>query len=108
MTETEPPETEPLETVSFEDLVEVPDTLYEEPVHERVCIAVQPTGKVASGEERLYIIPENQDSILFKAYRWVTVCSPFQYRVADLIFPMSFGRTGSPIPAALTVASQNR
>lgn len=63
-TETEPPETEPLETVSFEDLVEVPDTLYEQPVHERVCIAVQPTGKVASGEERLYIIPENQGELL--------------------------------------------
>ena len=63
-TETKPIETEPLETVSFEDLVEVPDTLYEEPVHGRVCIAVQPTGKVASGEEELYIIPENQEALL--------------------------------------------
>lgn len=63
-TETEPPETDPLETESIEDLIEVPDTLYEEPVHGRVCIAVQPTGKVASGEERLYIIPENQGALL--------------------------------------------
>ena len=57
-------ETESTETVSIEDLVEVPDTLYEEPVHGRVCIAVRPTGKVASGEEKLYIIPENQGALL--------------------------------------------
>ena len=85
--ETEPFETDPLETLSFEDLVEVPDTLYEEPVYERVCIAVQPDGMVASGEERLYIIPENQGELL--KYYWAATDTAHTYAQQDSGDPLT-------------------
>ena len=44
--------------------VNIPEMLHEQPDPDKVCIAVQPTGLVSEGGAYLYIIPEDQATLL--------------------------------------------
>ncbi len=59
-------ETEPTEATLPESVIVLPGSgiLYEKADQNKICIAVQPTGMVFAGDEHLYIIPEDQVTLL--------------------------------------------
>lgn len=59
-------ETQPLETETPDDAPpeNLPEVFAKEPDDNKVCIAVQPTGLVSEGGAYLYIIPEDQATLL--------------------------------------------
>jgi len=66
-TETEPTETEPTKTTPTGPALVLPSSveLCQDKDENKLCIAVQPNGMVNSGEEYLYIIPEQQEDLLW-------------------------------------------
>ena len=65
--ETHPTETESTETMPSGPVIVLPSSveLHQNRDENKLCIAVQPNGMVDSGEEYLYIIPEQQEALLW-------------------------------------------
>ena len=65
--ETHPTETESTETMPSGPVIVLPSSveLHQNRDENKLCIAVQPNGMVDSGEEYLYIIPEQQEAMLW-------------------------------------------
>lgn len=57
------------------------DALYENYMSSKICIAVWPTGVVNSGDEILYIIPENQEEFLAAWEKALAAEDPEGYRM---------------------------